>query len=143
MRHFARHGGTPVAFHQRWLAETRLDYSAVGVSEHQALVKIVEVAMMHDQLDLGQLASFELVSRRLQALHDRWKHKLPQPAAGQVASDLDDSHLLLGTSETRANVAICPALTAWIGSELAKEALAQKERRKAREERALALKNGK
>ena len=50
----------------------------------------------------------------------------------------DDTHLLLGTHETRNNVGIAPALSKWLGEELAKESLAAKERRKAREERQLA-----
>ena len=52
----------------------------------------------------------------------------------------DDSHLMLGTYETRGNIGIAPSLQKWLGEELGKEALAQKERRKAREERALATK---
>ena len=52
----------------------------------------------------------------------------------------DDSYLLLGTSETRANVGVAPQLQAWLGDELSKEASASKERRKAREERAYLLK---
>jgi hypothetical protein len=48
--------------------------------------------------------------------------------------------LLLGTSETRGNIGVCPELAVWLGSELSKQALADKERRKAREERALAVK---
>ncbi len=49
-------------------------------------------------------------------------------------------HLLMGTYETRGSVGICPALTAWMGEQLSREAVASKERRKAREERALAAK---
>ena len=50
----------------------------------------------------------------------------------------EDSHLLLGTSETRGAVCMAPALQEWLGEQLSKEALANKKRRKAREERALA-----
>ena len=55
----------------------------------------------------------------------------------------DDTHLLLGTSDTRGNVGVCPELQSWLGEQLSKEALATKERRKAREERALAAEPGK
>ena len=51
---------------------------------------------------------------------------------------MDETHLFLGTAETRGNVCVAPLLQNWIGEELAKEAAAAKERRKAREERALA-----
>ena len=60
------------------------------------------------------------------------------PAPGGQASDFDESHLLLGTSETRGNLMVAPALQKWLGEQLAQEALAAKEKRKAREERALA-----
>ena len=53
-------------------------------------------------------------------------------------NDFDDAHLLLGTSETRGNVAVCPALQKYLGEQLAVEAASAKERRKAKEERALA-----
>ena len=34
LRHMIANGGTPMAFHHRWLSETRLDSSSGGVSEH-------------------------------------------------------------------------------------------------------------
>ena len=46
----------------------------------------------------------------------------------------------MGTCETRGNLGVCPELQKWLGEELGREALANKERRKAREERALANK---
>ena len=141
-----RNGGSPSAFHQRWLAEVRLDYGAAGVAEHLGLCRMFEIALVYDQLDLGALASFELGARRMQAIHDKWKHKLPaQSGLGATgASGLDDDmHLLLGTSETRGNLGVAPDLQRWLADENSKEAMAAKERRKAREERALASKPSK
>ena len=141
-----RNGGSPTAFHQRWLTEVRLDYGAAGVAEHLGLCKMFEIALVYDQLDLGALASFELGARRIQAIHDKWKHKLPSQsglgATGAAGLD-DDMHLLLGTSETRGNLGVSPELQRWLADESSKEALAAKERRKAREERALASKSTK
>ena len=79
-------------------------------------------------------------------IHERSKHKMPQFVAGGGGADKnnnkglmdDDTHLLLGTSETRGNVGVSPELQKWLGEELSQEALAAKERRKAREERSLA-----
>ena len=51
----------------------------------------------------------------------------------------DDSYLLLGTHESRGNVGMSPELLAFLGTELNKQAMVDKERRKAREERALQL----
>ena len=71
-------------------------------------------------------------------IHDKWKHKMPSLSSVHGYSHDDDSFLLLGTHETRNNVGVCPPLTKWMGDELAKESLAAKEHRKARDERALA-----
>ena len=71
----------------------------------------------------------------MQMIHDKWKHKMPQFNGIEGQEDL---HLMLGTGEVRGNVAMCPDLTRWLGEQLAVEALVNKERRRAREERALA-----
>ena len=62
----------------------------------------------------------------------------PGGKGGGGDTTFEDSHLLLGTSQTRGNVCVSPQLQKWLGEELGKEAMATKERRKAREERALA-----
>jgi hypothetical protein len=149
LRYMAENGGGPNAFHLRWLTEVRLDYNAAGTSEHAHLCRVLEVLISYDQVDVCRLASLELLGRKIQMVHEKWRHKLPSlsvistDAAKKGTSMDDDSHLLLGTSETRGNVGVAPALQDWLGTELAKEALASKERRKAREERALASKGGK
>eukprot|EP00973_Karenia_brevis_P075468 10482130-Karenia_brevis.AAC.1 len=131
-----------MALHSKFMAETRLDYSAHGTAEHMTWCKFFEILITYDMLDAGKLASAELGARKIQMIHDRWKHKLPQlgasggASAGSGAID-DDSFLLLGTYETRGNVGVSPELQQWLGESLSKEALAAKERRKAREERAL------
>ena len=138
MRFMYSNGGTPTSFHQRYLAETRLDYSAGGISEHGVLCKFFEIATMFDFIDVGRSAACELLARKIQIIHDRWKHKSPSFAAGGNNSGIDDdSFLLLGTYETRGNVGICPELVTHLGIEIGKQASVDKERRKAREERAL------
>ncbi len=78
---------------------------------------------------------------------EEWKGKLPNVGGGQPGDkgtgDFDDAHLLLGTSETRGSLCMSPQLHTWPGAELATETLAAKERRKAREGRALATENTK
>ena len=102
--------------------------------------KALELAIVYDHLEIGRSAACELLCRKLQMIHNRWKHKLPNvnPISSSAADD--ESFLLLGTHETRGNIGIAPELTAWLGGELGKLASADKERRKAREERALSLK---
>ena len=140
MRHMYNNGVCPTAFHSRWLSEIRLDYSAAGVSEHQCWCRFFEIMLCHDMIDGSRLTSAELGARKIQMIHDRWKHKMPAfaPQASGTPGAEDDAHLLLGTHETRGNLGVAPALVKWMGEELGREALAQKERRKAREERGLA-----
>ena len=74
---------------------------------------------------MGQLAAAELGARRLQMIAGRWKSKLPNSSgSAQGATDLDDSHLLLGTADTRGNLGVCPQLQIWLGDQLPKEAAA-------------------
>ena len=95
----------------------------------------------NDHFDIGRSAAFELIARKLQMIHDKWKHKLPNVNPTSTSSGADDeSFLLLGTHETRGNIGVSPELTTWLGGELGRLALVDKERRKAREERALSLK---
>ena len=104
-----------------------------------AWCKFFQLALSYDQIDVTTLACAELGARRVQMISDRWKNKLPGFSGGAQGEE-DDSHLLLGTSETRGNICVAPSLQKWLGEELSKEAQASKERRKAREERALSSK---
>ena len=107
-----------------------------------SLCKFFETSLTYDQIDASKSVACELLARKIQMVHDRWRHKMPNISAGSGGAD-DDSHLLLGTYETRGNIGIAPSLTDWLGSELGKEAVAPKERRKAREERAAEMEDKK
>ena len=135
-----QNGGGPMSFHHRFIADTRLDYTAGGISEHMSLCKCLELAITYDHIDIGRSAACELMCRKVQMIHDKWKHKLPNVNPTSTSSADDESFLLLGTHETRGNIGVCPELTTWLGGELGKLAMVDKERRKAREERTLALK---
>ena len=103
--------------------------------EHESICKALELALEYDQLNLGELACVELLCRRLQMLQYRWRERVLGSAASGTLDD--ESHYFLGTDPTRGNLCVCPALNSWLGEELHKEHLANKEQRKAREERAL------
>ena len=53
-----------------------MDYGAAGVAEHLGLREMFALYLVYDQLDLGAFAAFELGARRIQAIYDKWKHKL-------------------------------------------------------------------
>ena len=59
-----------------------------------------------------------------------------------VSDPFTDSHLYEGSSVTRGLLSVSPALEAFVGEELHKEMLANKERRKAAEERRISSGSG-
>jgi hypothetical protein len=139
---FYRNGGSAMAYHHRWMTEMRLEYSAGGTQEHMAWCKFFDLLISYDMIDACKLASAEIGARKIQMIHERWKHKSPNLAtSSDPKGHDDDTHLMFGTYETRGNVGISPLLQKWLGDELGKEASASKERRKAREERAFATKS--
>ena len=101
--------------------------------EHGLLCDIIELAVSYDQLDISSLASFELAVRRVQMLEEAYAANPKQPR-------FDSQSKLHFMGQGRRNSAVAPALVAHVASELRDEASVAKERRKAREEAALAAK---
>ena len=79
------------------------------------------------------MASAEYVLRQVQLIEERYKEK--------VVGAANESHIeaaLYAGLQNRTGLCICPSLSEWIATEMRGEAAVMKERRKAREERALA-----
>ncbi|OLQ10940.1 Calpain-15 [Symbiodinium microadriaticum] len=139
-QYIVTNGGAPLSMHQAWKTNCKLQASDGGVLEHEAICKVLELAIEYDQLNVGELAAVELLCRRLQMIQYRWRERiLGATATGTIE---DESHFFMGTDPTRGNLCICPSLNTWLGEELHKESQMNKEQRKAREERAL-LRSGK
>ena len=99
---------------------------------HEACCQMLQDMLCYDQLNGPDLAVGEHCARQIQLTEERWKERLI-PSTDQEG----DSYLYLGRS-TRGSLCIAPQLTEWLSEELRKEYAVAKERRKAREERALA-----
>ena len=97
-----------------------MEYTAQGTQEHLAWCKFFEILICYDMVDAGKLAAAEIGARKNQVIHDKWKHKLPRLNANTDAG-VGDSHLLIGTPETRGNFGAAPSLRKWLGDKLAKE----------------------
>ena len=134
-QYFVTNGGSPMVMHNTWKVNCKLQGSDNGVLEHESLCKMLELALEYDQLNLGELASLELACRRLQMIQYRWRDRIIGSTSSGTVDD--ESHFFLGVDPTRGNLCISPALNTWLGEELHKESQANKEQRKAREERAL------
>ncbi|CAK0842094.1 unnamed protein product, partial [Prorocentrum cordatum] len=87
-----------------------------AAKQRESICRIIEIALVHDQVVITELASFEYPARQLQLI--------------------EVGHFL-GIGETKGNLCICPALMQFIAEQMKNEAAVSKERRKAREERAL------
>ena len=124
----------PRARHTKWVHECRLEVTDEGVGDHDLAMRMVELGLSFNQLNLGELASFELLMRKAQMAE--WRHR---DRLAAVAGDdmMEESYLYLGTGETRGLVMVAPSLVDHINQEMHREAQILKERRKAKEERAL------
>ncbi|CAK0826416.1 unnamed protein product [Prorocentrum cordatum] len=133
-------GGT-VAWHTRWLAVMGLAEGDEAAKQHETICRILETSMVHDQLVITELASFEYLARQLQLIEERvYDEKTRKAAAtlkGQGKKDSTPQDALstevghfLGIGEAKGNLCICPALMQFIAEQMRNEAAASKERRK-------------
>ena len=122
----------PLAHHTRFRQIAGLAASDPGAQEHERWMRAIEVSLVFDQLQGGELASLEIIARAAQLIELRHREKV----VGLVGNNPDeDAFLYLGTGRTRGLLCVCPQLEEYVASELSKETAAMKERRKAREER--------
>ena len=115
----------------------RLQFSDGNMAEYSVLAKAVEIAQQYDQLNVGGLASIELLLRRMQLIEEKYRHRLPQIDGGKALDVEQDSALFLGlgsgSSFGRSAVMVMPELSEYIGEELSKEAAVSKGKVKAHE----------
>eukprot|EP00435_Cladocopium_sp_Y103_P047592 s239_g14.t1 len=132
------HGGSAMGHHQAWRTACKLQPTDGPAVEHEAWSKVLQTLMTYDQVDVTNLAGAEMIVRALQRIEEKHKFKLSS------VDDAGEGALFMGSqSGARTGSIVCPKLTEWIGSEMQKEAMVAKERRKAREERALSRKGDK
>ena len=93
----------------------------------------MEIFACYDQVQVGALAGCEFLARQVQLVEEKWKDRILGKSDGELASE---AHLFGGMT-VRNTLCVCPDLNSWVAGELAKESAVLKERRKAREERAL------
>ena len=75
-QYIVTNGGAPLSMHQAWKSNCKLQASDGGVLEHEAICKTLELAIEYDQLNVGELASVELMCRRLQMIQYRWRDRI-------------------------------------------------------------------
>ena len=139
LKELVRQEQTPLRRHHWWRHLLRLGPAEFGVAEHETIMRVLETAATYDQLRISECASFELLSRRLQLIEERYAKLLSEAETGKDLEDRDyEAALFMGASRPNGSALICPALTEFIATRLREEASVLKERRKGREERQLA-----
>ena len=144
-------GGGPEAYHRWWRAICKLTIADWGVPEHFQLCRYLQLAGTYDQLDLGNLAIAEAITRRMQLIEYQFWERARESQRGGMAGGIapasvtgfavmtsDESDLFDGVGRLDSVVCACPRLIEWISAELKKTADIDKHARKAREEKALA-----
>ena len=106
-----------------------------GMEEHLALCEQFEHALCFDQVNIGELASFELAGRRIQMWEFVYEEKLRTATNPGSTGAFEERSLFTGTDAGRGASLVCPALRDWITGQLRDPSGILKERHKAREER--------
>ena len=132
-RFIKEHGGSPMGWHTKWVGICKLQVTGAGIALHKAACRMIELLLCYDQCRGGALATGEFVARQIQLTEEKWRDRM---LGRNDAEATTDQHLYSGM-QTRGSLCICPELSKWIAEELSKESAVMKEKRKAREERAL------
>ena len=130
MRYIVQHGGTPDGRHTKWISEQKIEKDSSGAHIHDLCGLAFECAIAYDQLDVANLASFEVIARLYQLIEETsgsmkvegLEHYVGRGAAGSL----------------RRGVALAPGLAKHTTEKLSQQTSILKERRKAREEAASA-----
>ena len=124
----------PMAHHVKFMSHFKLGSGdPVGLA-HESYCRIMQAMVSYDCLDISNLASAELVARQLQLLEEKQQQLCDNDKSGAA----EEAALFAGGLSGSGAVVVAPELKSFISTEMAREASVLKERRKAREERALA-----
>ncbi|CAK0887158.1 unnamed protein product, partial [Prorocentrum cordatum] len=114
-------GSVPRTRTEKWMRDAHVPDNDRVNHEHGSLMEILETALTYDQLDVSALASFEILSRRVQLLEEAY-------TSNPKAPRFDGSEHFQGLG--RKVAAVAPQLTSHVALQLQGEAAIQKERRK-------------
>lgn len=121
-------GGGFMAYHDRWVVESKIDLTNRSRHEHRLLCRALHLAATVDGLNLRGLVTLEYLNRPRLLLEEAHRDDVSRPS-------FESAHLYMGEEEELPGAAMSSSLRAHIASELGKEAAILKERRNAREAR--------
>ncbi|CAE8597430.1 unnamed protein product [Polarella glacialis] len=145
MKYLNRQPGGAADRHALWRQGSKVSPSDWGVAEHETLLEAVKLAMSYDQLELANLACFEILFRRLQTIEYCYQDRSRELSNSQHQRfgpklTLEEQSAFMGVTRNEM-VMIDPQLLAHIKSHVKEDAELSKNLRLAREERAAALKH--
>lgn len=142
--------GGPEAYHKWWRVTAKLGLHDWGVSEHQQNLRFLQLAGSYDQLDIGNLAVIEAISRRIELIEYQYRERTREglraaglgsgPSAnitGASALGGEEADLFDGVGKVAGGACVAPQIVEFVAAELEKSAKIDKMSRKAREEKAL------
>jgi hypothetical protein len=138
--------GGPQDHHQLWKTQSKIQNSDWGISEHDTLMQILQHASSYDQLDVCNLASFEVLLRRAQTIEYCYIEKsreISNVGQGKFGPRLSFEEQTAFMGVVRSDMyMVAPALLSHIKDTVKEDAELSKNLRLAREERANANKAG-
>ena len=102
----SEHALHPLAHHSRFVQLSGVLPTDPAAQEHELLCRAIELGLTFDQLQGAELSCFELVARRLQMLEMKLRDKVAGSLFGGFIEE--DSHIYLGTGQTRGLLMIPP-----------------------------------
>ena len=134
LKYVRDHGTTFDCRQTRWATEQKIDPESAAYVFHDLVGYALELGATYDQLDMVNLASFELLGR---------VYHMIEETRGQMTTEGLDHYIGRdSTGGVRRGIALAPGLAEDAVSKQSKETEILKQRRKAREERALAKSKG-
>ena len=121
-------------YHFQWLKHSGVNPHSSVVHEHKNLVEILRLGLCRDQLDITNLLSFELATRRLVQLE-------VAVARSPSSPDFNGLDILLENPVSDGGSAQTKNLDTWVTDRLKERANIQKQARLFREEQSLASKS--
>ena len=134
LQYVVDHGATFDGRQTKWATEQKIDAESAPYVFHDLLGYALELGATFDQLDMLNCASMELIGRVYQMIEE---------TRGSMSSDTIDHYIGRdATAGLRRGVALAPSLAEDATNRQSKETEILKQRRKAREEKALASGKG-
>ena len=131
-------GGGPKARHFRWRTDNNLKEDDAGVCEREVGSEILKAAVVYDQLDISNLASFEHLCRHMQFIEEGYRQKAEEKRLDKSKDVTSAMAEHFGGKPRMAGGAIVsPALLKHVSEKAAQDYEILKQQRKAAEVRAL------